>query len=433
MLRQKKSGFTLIELLVVIAIIAVLIALLLPAVQAAREAARRTQCRNNLRQMGIAEHNYHDVTNSFTPAITYGPFAKWPTCSGCGKYKTGCPYNVCPCCPAYAGGIYIFNSDFHYWGERLLAFSEATQVYHQINMNVWMEPPCCNSGFNCCTYSPGPFYAKCGINVSCPCHDACSAKRPGAQVIPMFICPSAPRTTNPFVDTQEFLCVGIYGCTFQTLLQKQLSGASDYAPGSGYGHCTALDCYYKYLNNGQSQLSVLGPLNMFEMQVGVDKITDGTSTTILVAELAGRPQFWIRGKRYDGGPGVYGGPCCKNPAKFGWEGFIFSNFGGCWSCFQNAFMEMEGSNFTGTYIAGYQPPSQTAPFGSPPVAAPNSPICMINCVNVWSVNYYAFHPGSCNFLFCDGSVHSLSENVSINTLARLMTYRGHSAVTDSSF
>src|SRR6202165_2963238 len=120
-MNQRRRGFTLIELLVVIAIIAVLIALLLPAVQAAREAARRSQCRNNLKQIGLAEHNYHDVANKFTPGMTY----RWGRC-------------LCappPPCFCY-GYICIGCMNMHFAEEKLLPFLEANTVYQKICQKI---------------------------------------------------------------------------------------------------------------------------------------------------------------------------------------------------------------------------------------------------------------------------------------------------------
>ena len=108
---RRQRGFTLIELLVVIAIIAILIALLLPAVQQAREAARRTQCKNNMKQLGLAMHNYHDVYRQFPK----GHFRARPN-TGIDSW----------------GNSGALNNRFWGWGTMLLPFIEQTNLYNQI-------------------------------------------------------------------------------------------------------------------------------------------------------------------------------------------------------------------------------------------------------------------------------------------------------------
>ncbi len=115
---RRRMAFTLIELLVVIAIIAVLIALLLPAVQQARESARRTQCKNKMKQIGLALHNYHDTFTVF-PASGYSPnpmsAAGW--CTG-------------------GGGSYAAGYSYAAWTLMILPYMDGQATYNLLNFNA---------------------------------------------------------------------------------------------------------------------------------------------------------------------------------------------------------------------------------------------------------------------------------------------------------
>jgi prepilin-type N-terminal cleavage/methylation domain-containing protein len=121
----RRLGFTLIELLVVIAIIAVLVALLLPAVQQAREAARRSQCKNNLKQIGLALHNYHEFAQMFPPSKIFG--------------ATTCDQTW-------------INGNSYSWRVMILPQMDQAPLFNRLNFSEWIQ---CNALRN----NPSPFLA----------------------------------------------------------------------------------------------------------------------------------------------------------------------------------------------------------------------------------------------------------------------------------
>jgi prepilin-type N-terminal cleavage/methylation domain-containing protein/prepilin-type processing-associated H-X9-DG protein len=154
-LRSGRSGFTLIELLVVIAIIAILIGLLVPAVQKVREAAARIQCSNNLKQIGLASHDYHDVYKRFPPGLNL------PISSASGALFTTNSLVT----SGLVGQPPIPNA-FMSWCECLLPYIEQGPLYNQLNFAV----------------------REYG--------NANGAASPGATVIPILLCPSDNLTSQ---------------------------------------------------------------------------------------------------------------------------------------------------------------------------------------------------------------------------------------------
>lgn len=218
---KRRLGFTLVELLVVIAIIGILIALLLPAVQAAREAARRSACSNNMRQIGIAMHNYHDRSLTFPPGGVYGNSSfkpNWLPYTGSGSY-TG---------PGWAdqNGYYaIANVAFHRQQlSFILPFIEGGSVD-----SLWNDKE--------------PWYRQ----YPQPVAPSGMAAQPGAthpleSVISSFLCPSSSHEAPVSDAYSKSLIDKLTALTgLETWKKPRVLGPTDYVlcKGVGDGFCVA--------------------------------------------------------------------------------------------------------------------------------------------------------------------------------------------------
>lgn len=387
-MRAERKAFTLIELLVVIAIIAVLISLLLPAVQAAREAARRTQCRSNLKQIALAEHNYLDVNKMFTPAVTllYNRCLSASRFTSCFIYGGGGASGFV--CDNSGTAACYCDFNVHVWLERLLPYVEATTVYDRIDQTQPIFSPIDMGSVN-------PSWNYTATNSGCPSTDPCAASRPAAAVIPTYVCPSTPRSQNPFVEFSD------WSCRFCTFCPHWLAGASDYKSVSGYDWGV-----YNYYTNILVPNAISRNREKYNILTGnvgsptIEMITDGTSTTLLCAERAGGPDVWVKGQKLTAWP---------------YNGQTF-NSGGNWSSTGNGNQWLSGSTFDGLSHADG-----------------TGPVCIINCTNMQDCNLYSFHPGACGITLCDGSARMISEDLSVIVMCNLITFAGGQPLTDNQF
>jgi len=359
------------------AIIAVLIALLLPAVQQAREAARRSQCKNNMKQIALALHNYHEVYSTF-------PHQGWIELQLVG-----------------ATSVAIVSG--HGWMSQVLPFVEQKGLYEQINYGVgWND----NTDPQPAGIPPNPSPGVTNRSVF-------------TTVLNVQSCPSDPTPYEQMVITTGTVPAGTPiddgppPITIAAAVTWQGAQGS-YMPVEGVRGTTSS---LGIAGTGALDLERVGALgDMMEVvrepfaalsgadqRVRIGDIVDGTQTTILLAEQPGKRDMWANGKK---ATAAMGGFFPANIAEMNAVG------GGEWG----------GSLFSAGWHSG------SLMDGSWDPVADVGGICNF-CTNAKHHGFMTFHPGGGHFAMADGTVHFLSENIPHRTLAFMITRENKDPLT----
>jgi prepilin-type N-terminal cleavage/methylation domain-containing protein/prepilin-type processing-associated H-X9-DG protein len=358
--RSSRQGFTLIELLVVIAIIAVLIGLLLPAVQKVRAAAARLSCLNNLKQLGLAALNYESALGT----LPHNAITK--------------NNNQAPFIPYMQGTVAAPGNTSGTQGRcsglvPLLPYVEQNNIYPVYVFNLdWSDP----ANVNVLTI---PFKL-----FRCP-----ASPSSNALVLAYATTYIAPGNDAFAPPNAQGSTINIFGAkVYPTLKSTSTGWTSDYAPlaqvktakdASGaeiaYANPLVAAAYPGIPSKGAMRQN--GPTRILE-------ITDGTSTTTLYSEAGGRDRQCFTG-----------GTCVAYDAT--------KITGPIWADSDNRL------TVTGT------DPTGTTSFGTGP--------CAMNCNNLQG-DIYSFHSGGANIGFADGSVRFVSQSITIQVLAALVTKAG---------
>jgi prepilin-type N-terminal cleavage/methylation domain-containing protein/prepilin-type processing-associated H-X9-DG protein len=397
-----RRGFTLIELLVVIAIIAVLIALLLPAVQAAREAARRTQCVNNMKQIGLAMHNYHQTNNTF------------PQGSSESAANLG-----------YAGG-YAGWTEWSSLAE-MLGYLEGGPVYNAINFNY-----CGGHGYGMLANITG-----------------------WTTVVTTFLCPSDPNADKGGPPISSVTTAQGWGNSVWPPGTNNYRGSISTTT-AVYGWSTGYACCQPDpLNLGAGTPATMPfstGLFCYWLSFGIRDCTDGTSNTVAFAEsLTGTAtnNFAILAATNNNSVvGVTAAASGEVPDASAvnlttgvsvYSTLILPAMQACTTAYRAGTTNIQLSN-TNNNRWGWGAMSMSL-FNT--VATPNSPLapfsaCRDSCPgcgpddSIFS-NAQSYHPGGVNVLFGDGGVRFVKNSVSPQTWMALGTKAGGETLSSDSY